>query len=790
MIISIDWLKEFVDIKEPPDKLADMLSSIGLEAEFLNSFEGLDGVVIGKVKSIKKHPNADRLSVCTVYDGDEDYQVVCGANNVAKDQTIAYAKVGSILPGDFRLEKIKLRGVGSSGMICSAKELNIHDDHEGIIVLPDSCTIGEDFIEEYGNKFLKIELDITPNRPDAFSHYGVARDIAVYKNRRLSKIQINEKKISGKATIKISAEDNIDCPRYAGGLVTNVSVGPSPDWLQDRLIAAGQRPINNLVDISNFVLLEFGHPTHIFDYDKLDNKEIHVRRAKKNESITTLDENKYKLNNNHLLITDGKVPIALAGIMGGFDSAVGNDTKNILVESAYFNPITIRKGSKALSISTEASKRFERGADSEAALDAFWRVVNLIEEHAGGIFEGDFIDYYPEKIKVNSIEIRKSELELILGLKIEDDFIIRILKGLGFTVTDNNNGFNCIPPTNRPDITREIDIIEEIARIYGYDNIPTDNSLYGMYSFSQTDPDSHYQPIIDTLSGLGFHQIYSNSLQSENIANFPKKNSVPMMNPLSKDMSFLRTSLLPGLVKAADHNIKNSTNSFKLYELDSVHNQSGNKIEDIKKNIRLSGIVVGNETDETVHTDTISYDIFSIKGYIHTLLNEKLSLSVSIEKAENNLYDEAYNILIEENVVGTFGKLSKKLFKILKIDKYDIYSFDLDIEMMLGESKTIKYTPINLFPKISRRINLVMDSADSVGPIQEVIEKKGGKNLISVSPVEIFEDEKNIGENMKSVTYEMVFQDREKTLEDKDVNPIIDEIIDIAKKNFNAKLRV
>ena len=330
MIVSIDWLKEFVDIKESSGELADILSSIGLEAEDSKPFEDLEGVVIGKVKSVDKHPNADRLSVCSVYDGEKDYQVVCGANNVAKGQTIAYAKVGSVLPGGFLLEKIKLRGVESSGMICSAKELNISDEHEGIMVLPESCIPGNDFVDEYGIKFLRIELDITPNRPDAFSHYGVARDIAVYKDRPLSKIQFIEKKIQKKTGIKISVEDNIDCPRYVGGLVKNVSVGPSPEWMQDRLIAAGQRPINNLVDISNFVLLEFGHPTHIFDYDKLDNKEIYVRRAKKNESITTLDQNKYKLNNNQLLITDGKSPIALAGIMGGFDSAVDDGTINIL----------------------------------------------------------------------------------------------------------------------------------------------------------------------------------------------------------------------------------------------------------------------------------------------------------------------------------------------------------------------------------------------------------------------------------------------------------------------------
>jgi len=394
-------------------------------------------------------------------------------------------------------------------------------------------------------------------------------------------------------------------------------------------------------------------------------------------------------------------------------------------------------------------------------------------------------------INIKPIEIRKSEILLLLGVEIKDDFIITTLEGLGFKVSKNNTGFNCIPPASRPDVTREVDVIEEIARIYGYDNIPADHSLYGDYSFGKTDPNSHFQSTIETLSGFGFHQIYSNSLQSEDIANFPNENSVPMMNPLNKDMSFLRTSLLPGLVRAANHNIKNSTNSFKLYELDSVHTRLGNKINDIKNHIRLSGIIVGNETNATVHTGSIPYDIYSIKGYVYALLNDKLHFNVSIESADSDLYDKTYNIIIEDNImVGTFGKLSEKLFKLLKVDKYDIYGFDLDIEEVVNQRNIIKYTPINLFPKISRRINLVLEVSESVGPILEFIELKCYKNLIEVYPVEIFEDKNNVGKNKKSVTFEMVFQDIEKTLEDKDVNPIIDEIIDIAEKDFNAKLRL
>ena len=790
MIVSIKWLKEFVEINETPKELADMLSSIGLEAEFSDSFDGLGGVIVGKVKSVKKHPNADRLNICRVYDGKDEHQVVCGAKNVAKGQTIAYAKVGSVLPGDFQLERIKLRGVESNGMICSAKELNIHDDHEGIIVLPDDCEIGNDFIEEYGSKFLKLELDITPNRPDAFSHYGVARDIAVYTKRKLSKPEIKPKDLINSSTVKISIEDVNDCPRYVGGLVHNVTVGPSPRWMQDSLISSGQRPINNLVDISNYVLMELGQPTHIFDYDSLKSKEIHIRRGKKNESITTLDQNKFKLNKQHLLITDGKDPVALAGIMGGLESSVSEKTKSIFIESAFFNPVTIRKSSKSLSFITEASKRFERGADHEMALEAFWRTVKLIEQYTGGIFEGDFSDYYPEKITIKSIVLRKNELELVLGIEIENEYIISILTGLGFSVTENSNSFECVPPSFRPDISREIDVIEEVARIYGYDNIPIDNALYGTYSFEQSDAQAWLESIRNTLSGLGFNQIYSNSLQNKRVANLHNENSVPMLNPLSNDMAFLRTSLLPGLVKATEYNIKNSSDSLKLFELGNVHSRSSKKIEDINENIRLAGIMVGNENHKSVHSEEELYNIYSLKGDVQALLKEKLNYDISITEAENDLYDQCYNILSGKLILGTFGKLSKNIFYLLKIDKYDIYAFDIDIDKIEDNRKLVKYSPINFLPKIARRINLVMNNLDSVMPILGLINKKGGNNLIDVYPVEVFEDKKNIGENKKSVTFEMIFQDTEKTLEDKDVNPIIDEIIDIAENDFNAKLRV
>ena len=356
MIVAIDWLKEFVKIEESPDELAELLSIIGLEAEKSLVPLSIPGVVIGKVESTDKHPDADKLKVCMVNDGSVLHQVVCGAPNVENGQTIAFATIGSVLPGNLKIKKVNIRGVESSGMICSERELNISDEHDGIMVLPKNLQLGTNFVDAYGYKFISIKLDITPNRPDAFSHNGVARDISCKTNRKLNSITVNKVPSKGDQTLDISMENNQDCPRYIGGIVKNVKIRPSPDWLVERLKSIGQRSINNIVDISNYVLMEMGHPTHIFDYDSLENKRIYVRRANSGEIIKTLDDQKHNLNEAHLLITDGNRPLALAGIMGGADTAVSENTKTLFIESAYFDPITIRKSSKSLSLSTDASK--------------------------------------------------------------------------------------------------------------------------------------------------------------------------------------------------------------------------------------------------------------------------------------------------------------------------------------------------------------------------------------------------------------------------------------------------
>jgi len=791
MIISLEWLKEFVDIKETPDELASLLTEVGLEAEPTSVPTELFGVVIGKVETAEKHPNADKLSLCTVNDGALIHKVICGAPNVDVGQTIAFATVGSVLPGKIKIKNANIRGVESAGMICSERELKISEEHEGIMVLPDGLELGADFVSSHGYKYLSVELDITPNRPDAFSHQGVARDIACKADREFTQISIKEIASKGSDTIDITMENHKDCPRYIGGIVKNVNVGPSPDWLVERLKSSGQRSINNIVDISNYVLLEMGHPTHIFDYDSLKNKSIHVRRAKKGETLITLDDHSHKLNQKHLLITDGNEPLALAGIMGGLSTAVSDDTNNLLVESAYFDPVTIRKGAKSLSVSTDASKRYERGADPNGCETAFWRVIGLLEEITGGELCSKMIDVYPDLIKKKKINLRRSELDLVLGIKIEDKTVKRIFDGLGILSKNTGNEWQCEIPTYRPDILYEIDLVEEIARIFGFENIPSDESLHGPYRYEHSDPEQYLEPLRYTLSTCGFHQIYSNSLQNENEACLNGQAPVRMLNPLNIEMGFLRTSLLPSLLKAANHNLKNGTKSLRLFELGNVHLQKARGLENILEKKHIAGIVFGQAIEHSVHSMPLNEDLFTLKGYLDTLFVQKLKMRMDLINAQEKGFDYSRTIMINRKKVGVMGRISREYIDSMSLDLDTIYGFEIDIEPIKGMlNRKILYKPINTYPKIYRDLNFVIPAEKEVGDLIELFFKKGKKLVIDAKPINIFTDQDSIGIGLKSVTFSITFQHSSKTLEDNDVNLIIDEIIRIAETKFLAKLRV
>ena len=793
MIISIDWLKDFVEIKESPIELAELLSKIGLEAEVLNEINDVKGVVIAYVKEVDKHPNADTLKICKIDDGNKIYQVICGAPNISVGQIVPFAMVGAILPGNFKIKKAKIRGVDSYGMICSESELKISDSHEGIMTLPENLKLGKDFMSVYGEKFISIELDVTPNRPDALSHQGVARDIACAKNRKFKSItyknpvKLNKNNL-GK--INVSIENNNDCKTYVGGIFTDVKVDSSPNWLIDRLKSVGQKSINNIVDISNYVLLEMGHPTHMFDWDKLLEKKINIRRAKKGEKLTVLDEKKYLLNDENLVISDGETPIALAGIMGGFDSRVTKNTNTIFIESAYFNAITIRKSSKKIQVSTDASKRFERGADPLICVKAFCRIVELVENITGGMLVASNHKTIIDEYKIKKITLRYSELELVIGKNIDKNLIKNILIRLGFDLIEKEFVLECKPPSYRPDILREIDIIEEIARIVGYDFIDSDENLYGLFNYKNHDEESNIDLLKNYISNMGFHQIYSNSLQSETVSKISGKTPIKMMNPLNENMGFLRTSLIPGLLKVSETNIKNSIFDFRLYELGNVHERIGQGLKGIKETKHLAFILHGMEKKKSIYFDPIEEDLFNLKGVLIAVFSKKFNLRVDFIQKSCKGFEHSCIIKLNRIEIGAMGYISKNIIKEMNFNLKNVIGCELDlnpIEKMLDTKKVFK--SINFYPKIKRDLNFILKDGQHTGPISELIIKIGKGVIINCEPINIFNNSKLIEKNYKSVTYALEFQHPSRTLEDRDVNLLIDEIISSTKTNFNAILR-
>ena len=795
MKISFDWLKSFIPLEGGIQEVVEQLTMLGLEAELDLDTSRLGDIIVGEVTSKIKHPNADRLSLCEVFNGEKTYPVVCGAPNVDKGQKVAFAPVGTVLPGDFKIGKAKIRGEVSQGMICSERELKISDEHEGIMVLNDAAEPGQSFLTYIDAHFDRIELDITPNRPDCFSHLGVARDLAIQSESALKMPDYSPRKFKSneaESLISLSFEDENDCPRYIAGVVKNVKVGDSPDWLKTRLESVGQRSINNIVDISNFVLMEMGHPTHMFDYNQLGSQEILIRRGKKGEKITTLDESERKLSPNELLITNGKEPLAIAGIMGGLDSAVTDQTTTVLIESAYFDPPTVRKGSKALGMSTDASKRFERGADPNGAEKAFWRTISLLEEVADGEWIPGIVDPYPKRITQDEINLTREKLDILSGCDITDDFVVRALTGIGCVVNGQSNSWKCTPPSWRPDIEREVDLIEEVIRLYGYDNVPSKFHYEGIMSGDQPDPQKGLSKIISILSGFGFTQVFNNSLQSEEKVSILDFESVKMMNPLSDTVSQLRTSLFTGLMENVDFNIKNGHPDLMLFEWGNVFEQTKPGLEGVREKFQLSGIIYGRFSKASVHRRyDRSADFYVLKGVIEGLMTRLNVNNYSSAAVDDNPYglSNASEILIGNDNIGYMGRVSPQFAKTIQSDVGPCYGFQFDLNALIEIAhEEPKYRSIVNYPVVERDLNFVMDESTPLGDVMDTIQKNGKNILIQSEPINIFRHE-SVGEGKKAIAINLVFQSTSKTLEDKDVNSVIDGIIKVVSNEFSAKLR-
>jgi phenylalanyl-tRNA synthetase beta chain len=797
--ISLSWLKEYVELEGISTKeIVSKLTLAGLEVEdIFAEKETYKGFIVALVKDKRKHPNADRLSLCTVFDGENDLQVICGAPNVDKDQKVVFAPVGTIIPkGNFAISKAKIRGFESNGMICSEDELLLSDDHEGIIVLDSKLKPGTKLTKIPGFDDVIFEIGITPNRPDALSHIGVARDLAALFNRKLivPKIKLKESKSKINTAASIEIQDTINCPRYSAKVVKNVTIKESPDWLKNRITKIGLRPRNNIVDITNYVMHECGQPLHAFDLDLLSGNKIIVKSVNSESTFTTLDSKVRKLPAGSLMICDSEKPVAIAGIMGGENSEIKDNTKNILIESAYFNPSSIRKTAKVLGLSTDASYRFERGTDPNNTVFAAEQTAQLISELAGGVILSGKIDVYAKKIKNKNIKVRFERIETVLGYSIPSKSVSSILKKLGMTISaTSTKALTVSVPTFRPDIEREIDLIEEIARVYGYDNIPTVSKI-SITLGEKHDETSFADRAKDIACSMGFYEMINNPLQNKQFTSLTGE-QVKVMNPLSLDMEYLRTSLLPGALSVISQNIKYGEKDLQLFEIGDVFNKKANteikKFEDFTEKQNIIFVLTGKiEAHEWNQKERIA-DIYTMKGMLQSFERKILLdnvLNDSYYHSEDSCFDLSFTKKLKENEIGSGGRISKEVLKQFDIQQ-DVFAFEYSLDKLKEiKTKNRKYFEPLRFPKVIRDFAFIFDKSVQYDVVENFIVKEGSELLKSVKLFDLFESD-SIGNDKKSLAFNLEYYSEERTLTEEEVEKEFDRLISAVTNKFNAKLR-
>jgi len=797
--ISLNWLKEYVEIADiSVDELVNMLTMSGLEVEdFINQNEIYKDFVVGYVKEKKKHPNADKLSLCTVSNGRENLQVICGAPNVEAGQKIIFAPVGCVIPkGNFQLKKAKIRGVESCGMICSEDELELGEDHSGIMVLDNSIKEGTPLCEALKLNDVIMEIAITPNRPDALSHIGVARDVCALLGNELKIPDVTISKNNGETShfASVEIEDVRNCPRYSAKVVKNVTIKESPDWIKLKLKSIGLRPINNIVDVTNFVMYETGQPLHAFDLNRLSGQRIVVKSTDKESAFTTLDSKERKLPKNTLMICDGDKPVAIAGIMGGENSEINNDTKDILIESAYFNPSSIRRISKILQLSTDASYRFERGTNPNITDYAAERAAELISQLCDSKIIDGIIDIYPNKIEPINVSVRYSRVTKLLGYDIKKEKIKNILTSLGLKIIkEDADNLSLSIPTFRPDIEREVDIIEEIARINGYENIPTVSKI-SITLDKKTDETTFAELIRTSANALGFFEMINNPLQNKETASLIGTQII-VRNPQSRDMECLRTSLIQGALKVVSQNIKYGEKDLQLFELGDVFNQLNDKkilsFEDFTEKGKLIFVLTGKSTSKQWFSNEKSFDIYNLKGILNSFERKILLdnvLNDSYNNIESNLYDYSIQKTYNGKLLGEGGKLNKNILKQFDIQQ-NVYLFEYDLELLKSIFPDKKYyiEPLK-FPKIYRDFAFIFDRKIEFDSVKKFIIKNSSKLLKSVRLFDLFEHE-SIGQNKKSLAFALEYYSDKQTLTEEEVEKDFRSIIAAVTKKFDAQLR-
>ena len=814
MKLSYSWLKDYLKCELSPAQIAEAMTSIGIEVDGVEEQEkvpgGLAGVVVAKVLECEAHPNSDHLHITKVDDGTgEPLVVVCGAPNVAAGQKVLFARIGAVLPGDFKIKKSKIRGVESFGMICAEDELGIGESHDGIMVLPDDAVVGTP-AKEYLHLETEavIEYEITANRVDAASHWGVARDLYAWMKLRgisceLVRPSVDAFREGAGNGLDVEVLDADGAPRYMGITIRNVKVAPSPQWMQDRLLAIGLRPIDNIVDISNFVLFELGQPLHTFDADKVNGGKVIVRRAADGEVIRTLDGVERKLCSRDMVIANSDAPMCIAGVFGGEESGVSDSTVSLFVESAYFDPGSIRKTSKTLGLQTDASFRYERGADPEVLEYALKRAVTLILEYAGGEVEGGIKEVFSKPVERKIIELDYDRIERLAGHELGHDTIENILGWLGYEFVERRDGGSVVKaPSYMVDVYRECDVVEELLRIYGYDNIPFPKHMkMSVNATPRPEEEAVRNNVSNFLAANGFVEIMNNSLTKsayyDKLKTFPAERCVRIVNPLSQDLNVMRQSLIPGGLEVVAYNLNRQASAMKIFEYGSVYSRlpekSAETLDGYEEHTNFMLMITGTP-EKSWRLEPAAGNYFQLKGYVELLLaryGAELS-QLRTEAAPSDIYSDGMVYRIQGGssmqlaVLGTVNPALAKSFGI----KQPVFAAEISwpalFELVRRDKVAFKELP--KFPEVRRDLALLLDESVKYADLRAAAFKQAKKLLKQVRLFDVYRGDK-IPEGKKQYALSFVIQDTERTLTDQDTERVMDRLLTTFQNEFGAQLR-
>lgn len=810
MQVSIKWLKDYIDFTETPEQLADKLTMAGIPVEnVVDPGEGLEKVVTGRIEKLEPHQNSDHLQICTMNVGlAENIIIVTGAQNVAEGQVVPVAMVGAHLPNGMKISKGKLRGVASNGMLCSAQELKLdleklpEEQKTGIFILPSDTPVGIPAKDVLGLNDVVLEFELTANRADCFSVFGLVREIAAITGNKphFPEIKVNEDdntKLNDIFSVEIADPDL--CSRFSTRMLKNVKIGPSPEWMQQRLEGAGIRSINNVVDVTNFVMIELGHPMHAYDYDKITGKKLIARRAIEGEELHTLDDTSRKAKGEMLVIADSEKAAGLAGIMGGFETEITDTTTTVVLESADFYGPCIRRTARACGLSSEASGRFERGVDSETTIKALDRAAQLLQEMGACTVCEGIVDVYPNPKQANYVTFTPEQINNHLGTNIAKDVMLNIITSVGFDVTkDENDEITVKVPSWRNDVTCMADISEEIARLHGFDKIkstlPNGVSMQGTQSAKQTFIDK----VKASLSSQGLYETISFALTNEETFNklnipqdSPLRKAVPIMNPLSDEYPLVRTTLLSSIFDNLARNLARKNDDVALFEVGSVFFPKALPVTELPDEVvKIAGAITGRRNAQGWNQTNDMVDFYDAKGIIEELLANLRVTRYTVETGTHYAMHPGKTALFKKgrDVIATVGEVHPAVLSAYDITK-PVYIFELDATIVMKYmAKDLKYKALPKYPATSRDLAMLVDVDVNAADIEKAMTKAAGQNLTQITLFDVYTG-KQVEEGKKSLAFSLTFQSNDKTLTDAEIDPAIEKIVAKLQKDFNANLR-